>query len=133
MPSYTLPPRPEVEQMIGTTNQDLDKVLVRATELLQKAGYVIGPGSVQRGVFGGFIVDTDRDPTTDYMNWNPTAKSDKEKADDTTKTEFDAVTTRLEQGITLRKSGAQFNAAQRAELDIATMEALIKLRKSGTV
>lgn len=133
---WSLDPRPEIESFVGPYNDNLPLVMKRATALLAKKGFVLGPDGVMRGPFGGFIVDADRDPTADYLAWDPTAKSDAEVAQaqslDQQRTQrrqlrqaltiLDANHTRLAANhTTLASTTTQLNAAQlRALLDDTT-------------
>ncbi len=77
MPVYHLPARPEVTAAIAA---GID-IPGRLIEVAEAAGYVIGEGGLQVYPDGRVTIDADRDPTADWLAWDPTVPSQQEQQD----------------------------------------------------
>jgi len=76
MPIYTLSARQEVSDAVAAGLPVADRLIA----LAMTAGYVIGPGGVQVLTDGSVVIDADRDPTADWLSFNPAALTASETA-----------------------------------------------------
>lgn len=77
MPVYHLPAKPEVAEAIAAGHD----VVGRLIEVAEGAGYVIGEGGIQGYPDGSVTIDADRDPTADWLAWDPAVPSQQEQED----------------------------------------------------
>src|SRR5690606_26740561 len=69
------------KQEVANAIQSKVDVVGRLIEVAENAGYIIGEGGIQAYPDGSVTIDSDRDPTDDWLSWNPEIPTQQETDD----------------------------------------------------